>query len=125
MVAFTFVIKKEGKSWHATRVASETEEEGEAISAEAEDTYSLQKELYSKALEQASGAVRTSFSVVSPKSAVYQVGVGGAVMASGGGGGSSAAAGGGAAAEEGKEQKKEEPEEEEEEDDDMGFSLFD
>ena len=35
---------------------------------------SLQKELYNKALEQASGAVRTSFSVVSPKSAVYQVG---------------------------------------------------
>ena len=115
MVAFTFVVKKEGKSWHAARVAAETEEEGEAIEATADDTYrcgrlvllhliasallsgqsfiqiadlccqavvltadlhpsSLQKELYNKALEQANGAVRTSFSVVSPKSAVYQVG---------------------------------------------------
>lgn len=39
MVAFTFVIKKEGKSWNATRVASETEEDGEPITAEADDTY--------------------------------------------------------------------------------------
>ena len=39
MVAFTFVVKKEGKSWHATRVAAETEEEGEAIEASADDTY--------------------------------------------------------------------------------------
>lgn len=39
MVAFTFVIKKEGKSWHATRVASETDDEGEAITAEADSTY--------------------------------------------------------------------------------------
>ena len=38
MVAFTFVVKKEGKSWHATRVAAETEEEGEAIEASADDT---------------------------------------------------------------------------------------
>ena len=119
MVAFTFIIKKEGKSWNATRVASETEDEGEPITAEGDDTYrygkahpiergkppaathrecmwayqtfqgpitsrklgthpgycacSLQRELYSKALEQASGGVRTSFSVVSPTSAVYQV----------------------------------------------------
>lgn len=39
MVAFTFILKKEGKSWHATRVASETEDEGEAIEAQADDTY--------------------------------------------------------------------------------------
>ena len=39
MVAFTFVVKKEGKSWHATRVAAETEEEGEAMEATADDTY--------------------------------------------------------------------------------------
>ena len=39
MVAFTFVIKKEGKSWNATRVASETEDEGEPITAEGDDTY--------------------------------------------------------------------------------------
>lgn len=39
MVAFTFVVKKEGKSWHAARVAAETEDEGEAIEATADDTY--------------------------------------------------------------------------------------
>ena len=39
MVAFTFVVRKEGKSWHAARVAAETEDEGEAIEATADDTY--------------------------------------------------------------------------------------
>ena len=34
---------------------------------------SLQRELYKLAIEQASGPVRTSFSTVSPTSAVYQV----------------------------------------------------
>ena len=35
--------------------------------------YRLQKELYHLALQHASGPVRTSFSMVSPDSAVYQV----------------------------------------------------
>ena len=38
-MAFTFVVKKEAKSWHATRVAAETEDDGEAIEASADDTY--------------------------------------------------------------------------------------
>ena len=36
MVAFTFVCKKDGDSWAATRLDSE---EGEALTAEADDTY--------------------------------------------------------------------------------------
>jgi hypothetical protein len=36
MVAFTFVVKKEGKTWSATRVK---DEEGPELTAEADDTY--------------------------------------------------------------------------------------
>ncbi|KAK9904833.1 hypothetical protein WJX75_003450 [Coccomyxa subellipsoidea] len=118
MVAFTFVVKKEGKTWSATRVK---DEEGPELTAEADDTYSLQKELLQLALAEASGPYRVSFSTVSPKSAVYQVVIGGAVAAGGGGGGGG---GGAAAAAEGKEEEKP-AEEEEEEEEDMGFSLFD
>ncbi|EIE19081.1 hypothetical protein COCSUDRAFT_67960 [Coccomyxa subellipsoidea C-169] len=119
MVAFTFVVKKEGKSWSAQRVK---DEEGPELTAEADDTYSLQKELLQLALAEASGPYRVSFSTVSPTSAVYQVVIGGAVAA--GGGGSGGGGGGGAAAAEAKEEEKP-AEEEEEEDEDMGFSLFD
>lgn len=36
MVAFTFVLKKDGGSWNATRVK---DEEGAELTAEADDTY--------------------------------------------------------------------------------------
>ena len=113
MVAFTFVCKKDGDSWAATRLDSE---EGDAMTAEADDTYRCcqdKKCICSLALpgptgaarrevcdlytsyemhmckccvacrgsctswpsSRPQGAVRTSFSTVSPTSAVYQVGL--------------------------------------------------
>ncbi len=41
MVAFTFVVKKEGKSWSAQRVK---DEEGPELTAEADDTYRCDNE---------------------------------------------------------------------------------
>ena len=41
MVAFTFVLKKDGDSWAANRLDSE---EGEALTAEGEDTYRCKRQ---------------------------------------------------------------------------------
>ena len=70
MVAFTFVCREKKGSWSATRLS---EEEGD-LEADADSTYELQSKLYQLALENSSGGgVRTSFSLISPHSAVYQV----------------------------------------------------
>ncbi|KAJ4830496.1 hypothetical protein Tsubulata_012818 [Turnera subulata] len=121
MGAFTFVCKKSGDGWSAKQIA-DGELEGSAPS-----TYELQRKLVQSVLSvDSSGGVQSSFSLISPSSAVFQVVIGGG---SGGGfigGGAAAAApagGAGAAAEApAAEEKKEEKEES---DDDMGFSLFD
>ncbi|CAL9087462.1 large ribosomal subunit protein P3-like [Musa acuminata AAA Group] len=122
MGVFTFVCRSSGGEWSAKQLSGDLE--GSAAS-----TFALQRQLVQAALAvDSSGGVQSSFSMVSPTSAVFQVIIGG-----GGGGGAfigggapsvGAAAGGSAAAPEAPpaEEKKEEKEES---DDDMGFSLFD
>ncbi|MCE3216325.1 hypothetical protein HAX54_006134 [Datura stramonium] len=120
MGVFTFVCKGSGDEWSAKQFKGDLE-------ASASCTYDLQRKLVQAALaSDSSGGVQSSFSYITPSSAVFQVIIGG-----GGGGGfisggaaAGAPSGGGAAAAEAApvEEKKEEKEES---DDDMGFSLFD
>ncbi|VVA39556.1 PREDICTED: 60S acidic ribosomal [Prunus dulcis] len=117
MGVFTFVLRTSGGEWSAKQHNGDLE-------ASAASTFELQRKLVQTALStDSSGGVQTSYSPVTPTSAVFQVivgGGGGAFI----GGGAAAATGGGAAAAEAPpaEEKKEEKEES---DDDMGFSLFD
>ncbi|KAL6603542.1 hypothetical protein ACP70R_043903 [Stipagrostis hirtigluma subsp. patula] len=121
MGVYTFVCRKSGDEWTAKQLKGELE-------ASAATPYELQRSLVAaaSAADSATG-VQSSFAMVSPTSAVFQVNIGGAVggpmMVSGGAAAGGAAASGGGAAEAPKEEKKEE--EKEESDDDMGFSLFD
>jgi len=122
MAVFTFVVRFASGTWTAKQIGNQSDLEGSASS-----TWELQRKLTNLALTAAgSGVVSSSFSFVTPTSAVAQVivggGGGGAVFSSGGATASSAS-GAAAPAEEVKEEKKEE--EKEESDDDMGFSLFD
>ncbi|CAN6841518.1 unnamed protein product [Brassica oleracea] len=120
MGVFTFVCKSKGGEWSAKQ------HEGD-LEASASCTYDLQRKLVQTALsaDSSGGVHQSSFSLVSPASAVFQVIIGGG---SGGGfaaGGGAAAGGGGggeaAAATKEEEKKKEESEEEE---GDFGFDLF-
>ncbi|XP_024359586.1 large ribosomal subunit protein P3z [Physcomitrium patens] len=120
MAVFTFIVKKSGDSWTAKQHGGEANLEASSAS-----TWELQRKLSNLALTTAgSGAISSSFSLITPDSGVAQVVIGG-----GGGGGFSAgsapAASGGAAAPAAEEKKEEKVEEKEESDDDMGFSLFD
>ncbi|XP_047342446.1 60S acidic ribosomal protein P3-like [Impatiens glandulifera] len=121
MGVFTFVCKISGDEWSGKQITGD-------LCASAPSTYDLQRKLVNAALSSdSSGGVQSSFSYVSPTSAVFQVVIGG-----GGGGGAFVGGGGAAAASTGGagqaaeapavEEKKEEKEES---DDDMGFSLFD
>ncbi|KAM7481106.1 hypothetical protein LguiB_005689 [Lonicera macranthoides] len=119
MGVFTFVCKSSGSQWTAKQLTGDLE-------ASAGSTYELQRKLVNAALcSDSSGGVQSSFSMVSPSSAVFQVIIGGAAAGAFVGGGAAAAPGGGAPAAEAPpaEEKKEEKEEESEED--LGFSLFD
>ncbi|KAL7137051.1 hypothetical protein ABFS83_10G068100 [Erythranthe nasuta] len=122
MGVYTFICKGSGADWSAKQLNGDLE-------ASAGSTFDLQRKLVQVALSaDSSGAVQSSFSYVTPSSAVFQVIVGGSVGGGSfvGGGASSAPAasgGGGAAAE--APQAEEKKEEKEESDDDMGFSLFD
>ncbi|KAK4370101.1 hypothetical protein RND71_009576 [Anisodus tanguticus] len=119
MGVFTFVCKGSGDEWSAKQLKGDVE-------ASASCTYDLQRKLVQAALAaDSSGGVQSSFSYVTPSSAVFQVIIGGST--GGGfvsGGGAAVAPSGGAAAAEAPaaEEKKEEKEES---DDDLGFSLFD
>uniref|UniRef100_A0A0V0H2T6 Putative 60S acidic ribosomal protein P3-like n=1 Tax=Solanum chacoense TaxID=4108 RepID=A0A0V0H2T6_SOLCH len=116
MGVFTFVCKGSGDEWSAKQFKGDLE-------ASASCTYDLQRKLVQVALaSDSSGGVQSSFSFVTPSSAVFQVIIGGG---GGGGGGAAAAApsGGAAAAEAAPAEEKKE--EKEESDDDLGFSLFD
>jgi large subunit ribosomal protein LP1 len=119
MAVFTFIVKHSGGTWTAKQHSGEADLEASSTS-----TWELQRKLTNLALTTAgSGAVSSSFSLITPTSAVAQVIVGG-----GGGGfsaGSAPAASGGGAAAPVVEEKEEKVEEKEESDDDMGFSLFD
>ncbi|KAG7546162.1 hypothetical protein ISN44_As12g015610 [Arabidopsis suecica] len=117
MGVFTFVCKNGGGAWTAKQ------HEGE-LEASASSTYELQRKLVQAALSaDSSGGVQSSFSLVSPTSAVFQVIVGGG---GGGGGGGGAASGGGGAGESAAAPKEDEKkkEESEEEEGDFGFDLF-
>ncbi|KAK6783959.1 hypothetical protein RDI58_017413 [Solanum bulbocastanum] len=118
MGVFTFVCKGSGDEWSAKQLKGDLE-------ASASCTYDLQRKLVQAALaSDSSGGVQSSFSFVTPSSAVFQVIIGGGGGSGYIGGGAAAAPSGGAAAAEAApaEEKKEEKEES---DDDMGFSLFD
>ncbi|KAK6139730.1 hypothetical protein DH2020_026523 [Rehmannia glutinosa] len=126
MGVFTFVCKGSGSQWSAKQLNGDLE-------ASADGTFDLQRKLVQVALSaDSSGGVQSSFSYVTPSSAVFQY------ISDrsdcwwqcrwwgfiGGGAASAPAASGGGAASEAPpvEEKKEEKEES---DDDMGFSLFD
>ncbi|KAK7399606.1 hypothetical protein VNO78_10791 [Psophocarpus tetragonolobus] len=120
MGVFTFVVRKSGGEWTAKQHSGD-------IEASADSTYDLQRKLVQAALAvDSSGAVQSSFSHVSPSSAVFQVIVGGAVFVGGGAVVAAASAGGAApAGDAAPAAEKKEEKVEEESDDDMGFGLFD
>ncbi|TXG49144.1 hypothetical protein EZV62_025019 [Acer yangbiense] len=122
MGVFTYVCKSSGGEWSGKQLSGDLE-------ASAASTYDLQRKLVQTSLSaDSSGGVQSSFSLITPSSAVFQVIIGGGGGGGGGsfGGGAAAGAsapGGGAAP--AKEEIEEKKEEKEESDDDMGFSLFD
>ena len=71
MVAFTYIAKKSGGDWKASRVSSE---DGPELSADASDTYALQKELKKISIENAAGGgVQTILSTIDKNTLVFQV----------------------------------------------------
>ncbi|CAL9133679.1 unnamed protein product [Musa textilis] len=125
MGVFTFVCRSSGGEWSAKQLSGDLE-------ASAASTFDLQRRLVQEALAvDSTGGVQSSFSMVSPSSAVFQViigggGGGGAFIGAGAPGGAAAGSGGSAAAPDAPPAAAEEKKEEKEEsDDDMGFSLFD
>ncbi|KAM0939360.1 putative 60S acidic ribosomal protein P3 [Dioscorea sansibarensis] len=125
MGVFTFVCRKSGSEWSASQLSGD-------LDGSASNTFDLQRNLVKTVLGvDSSGGVQSSFSLVTPSSAVFQVIVGGGGGGGGGGfiaggGAASAGAGGGAAAAAPEAPPVEEKKEEKEEsDEDMGFSLFD
>ncbi|KAG6516097.1 60S acidic ribosomal protein P3-like [Zingiber officinale] len=124
MGVFTFVCRTSGGEWSAKQLSGDLE-------ASAASTFDLQRRLVQAVLGvDASGGVQSSFSLVSPSSAVFQVivgGGGGGAFVSGGAPSGVAAAGssGGAGSAPEAPPAEEKKEEKEESDEDMGFSLFD
>ncbi|KAH8514761.1 hypothetical protein POPTR_003G010200v4 [Populus trichocarpa] len=124
MGVFTFVCRSSSNEWSAKQISDGN------IEASASSTFELQRKLVQSALSaDSSGAVQSSFSYVTPSSAVFQVVIGGsaggAFFGGGGGGAVAAPAGGATAAAEAPAAEEKKKEEEPESDDDMGFSLFD
>lgn len=67
MGVFTFVVRKSGSEWSAKQHSGD-------IEASADSTFDLQRKLVQAALAvDSSGGVQSSFSPVSPTSAVFQV----------------------------------------------------
>ncbi|KAF8086405.1 hypothetical protein N665_0627s0016 [Sinapis alba] len=120
MGVFTFVCRSKGGEWTAKQYEGDLE-------SSASCTYDLQRKLVQAALSvDSSGGVQSSFSLVSPNSAVFQVIIGGGSgggFAAGGGAAAGGAGGGGEAAAGTKEEEKKK-EESEEEEGDFGFDLF-
>lgn len=124
MGVFTFVCRSSSNEWSAKQISDGN------IEASASSTFELQRKLVQSALSaDSSGAVQSSFSYVTPSSAVFQVVIGGstggAFFGGGGGGAVAAPAGGATSAAEAPAAEEKKKEEEPESDDDMGFSLFD
>ncbi|RRT84686.1 hypothetical protein BHE74_00004256 [Ensete ventricosum] len=135
MGVFTFVCRSSGGEWSAKQLSGDLE-------ASAASTFDLQRRLVQEALAvDSTGGVQSSFSMVSPASAVFQVRgrslfSPNVIIGGGGGGGAfiigapapsgaAAGSGGGAAAPDAPPAAEEKKEEKEESDEDMGFSLFD
>ncbi|KAG6394773.1 hypothetical protein SASPL_145363 [Salvia splendens] len=66
MGVFTFVCRESGSDWSAKQLKGDLE-------ASTDCTFDLQRKLVQAALSVDSGAVQSSFSYVTPKSAVFQV----------------------------------------------------
>lgn len=66
MGVFTFVCKESGSDWTAKQLNGDLE-------ATADSTFALQRKLVQAAHAVDSGAAQSSFSFVTPKSAVFQV----------------------------------------------------
>ncbi|CAN4084731.1 unnamed protein product [Withania somnifera] len=119
MGVFTFICKGSGDEWSAKQHKGDLE-------ASASCTYDLQRKLVQAALaSDSAGAVQSSFSYVTPSSAVFQVIIGGGGGGFIGGGAAAAASSGGAAAAEAAPAEEKKEEKEEESDEDLGLSLFD
>ncbi|KAI3440112.1 uncharacterized protein J3R85_003967 [Psidium guajava] len=119
MGVFTFVCRSSGGEWTAKQVSGDLE-------ASAASTFELQRKLVQSAYAtDSSGGVQSSFSLVTPSSAVFQVIIGGGGGGGFIGGGAAAGAPAGAAPAAEAPPAEEKKEEKEESDDDMGFSLFD
>ncbi|KAJ4706965.1 60S acidic ribosomal protein P3-like [Melia azedarach] len=120
MGVFTYVCRKNGDEWSPKQLSGDLE-------ASASSTYELQRKLVQITLSSdSSGGVQSSFSLITPTFAVFQVivgAVGGRAFIAAGGAAAGAPSGGGAAAEAPPAEEKKE--EKEESDEDMGFSLFD
>ncbi|KAJ7979428.1 60S acidic ribosomal protein P3 [Quillaja saponaria] len=119
MGVFTFVLRSSGDEWTAKQYSGD-------IEASAPSTFELQRKLVQSVLaSDSSGGVQSSFSYVTPSSAVFQVVVGGAVFVGGGVASASAPAGGAAPPAEAAPAAEKKEEVEEEDDEDLGLSLFD
>ncbi|WOL13835.1 hypothetical protein Cni_G22615 [Canna indica] len=122
MGVFTFVCRRSGNEWTAKQLSGHVE-------GSANSTYDLQRRLVQAVVAvDSSGGVQSSFSLISPSSAVFQVIIGGGCGGAFIGGGvpsGGAATGSGGAADPEAPPAEEKKEEKEESDDDMGFSLFD
>lgn len=69
MGVFTFVCRSSGGDWNAKQLAGDLE-------SSASSTYELQRKLVNAAVAaDSSGGVQSSFSLVTPSSAVFQVGL--------------------------------------------------
>lgn len=67
MGVFTFVLRKSGADWTAKQFSGDIEESSPS-------TYEIQRKLVKAALDaDSSGAVQSSYSLISPSSAVFQV----------------------------------------------------
>ncbi|XP_047333452.1 60S acidic ribosomal protein P3-like [Impatiens glandulifera] len=116
MGVFTFVCRTSGADWNAKQITGDLE-------ASADSTFNLQRKLVQTVLSvDSSGGVQSSFSFVSPSSAIFQVIIGGGSV--GGGAGAAAAAPAAKAAEAPTTEEKKEVKEESDEED-FNFSLFD
>ena len=70
MVAFTFIAKKSGASWSANRISSE---EGPELTAEADDTFSLQRELKKISIDASNGGgVQTLLTTINKDTLIFQ-----------------------------------------------------
>ncbi|XP_031474481.1 60S acidic ribosomal protein P3 [Nymphaea colorata] len=119
MGVFTFVCRSNGGDWSAKQLSGDLE-------GSASSTFDLQRRLVQAALScDSSGPVQSSFSLITPSSAVFQVVIGGGGGGAFVGGGAVAAGGSSAPAAAPEPAAEEKKEEKEESDEDMGFSLFD